>query len=94
MFHMVEPLQYWPFLSYHLGSPPKIECVCLNGGVIAIENGHTHNPLALWAVPVLVHIYIQVSVHIVADPQSVQLRNATTTKSFGFIECCVILGFY
>ena len=62
-----------------------------------IENGRMCNPLTLCSVPALVHV--QVCVHIPGDPQSVQLRNATTdlfdvgffsvnflieTKVFGF----------
>ena len=32
-----------------------------------IENGHTHNPLTRWTLPVLVHV--RVWVHILGDPQ-------------------------
>ena len=56
---------------------PKTECGCLYGGVI--ENGRARNPLTLCNVPVLVHV--QVWVHVPGDPQSVELRNATTTTS-------------
>ena len=51
------------------------ECGCLHGGVI--ENGCSRNPLTLCSVPVLVHVHVWV--HILGDPQSVQLRKATTT---------------
>ena len=57
--------------------PLKMECGCLHGGVI--ENGHTHNPLTLWTLSVLVHV--RVWVHILGDAQSVQLRNGTTTTT-------------
>ena len=50
-----------------------MKCGCLHGGEIV--NGRACNPLS--SVPVLVHV--QVWVHIQGDPQSVQLRNATTT---------------
>ena len=53
-----------------------MECGCLCGGVI--ENGRTCNPVTLGSVPALVHV--QVWVHILGDPQSVQLRNAATPK--------------
>ena len=45
---------------------------CLHGGVI--ENGRTRNPPTLRSVLVLVQVWV----HIPGDPQSVQLRNATT----------------
>ena len=57
------------------GFPLKTECGCLHGRVF--ENGGARNPLTLCSVLVLVHV--QVWVHIPGDPQSVQLRNATTT---------------
>ena len=57
--------------------PPKAECGCLLGGVI--ENGRTGNPLTLWTAPVLVPVWVWV--HILGDPHSVQLRNATTTRT-------------
>ena len=57
--------------------PPKMECDCLHGEVI--ENGRARNPLTLCSVPTLVHV--QVWVHKPGDPQSVQLRNATTATS-------------
>ena len=50
----------------------KTECGYLHGRVP--ENGRTCNPLALWTAP----IQVQVWVHILGDPQIVQLRNATT----------------
>ena len=53
------------------------ECGCLHGGVI--ENGRTHQSLTLCSVPVLVHVGVWM--FIPGDPQSVQLRNATTTKT-------------
>ena len=53
----------------------KMECGCLHAGVT--ENGRTGNPLALCSVPVLVQVWV----HILGDPQSVQLRNATTTTA-------------
>ena len=56
--------------------PLKMECGCLRTWRV-IENGRTRIPLTLCNVPVLVHV--QVWVHILGDPQSVQLRNATTT---------------
>ena len=49
---------------------------CMAG---VIENGCARNPLTLCTVPVLVHV--RVWVHIPGDPQSVQLRNATTTAT-------------
>ena len=62
---------------YH---PPKMECGCLQGGVIG--NGRTRNLLALCSVPVLVHV--QVWVHIPGDPQSAKLRNAATKTTLLF----------
>ena len=69
--------------------PPKSECGCLHGGVI--ENGRIRNPLTLCSVPVLVPV--QVWVHILGDPQNVQLRNATTNLStvVVYVHCLVAL---
>ena len=53
-----------------------MECGCLHGWVT--ENGRARNHLTLCSVHVLVHV--QVRVHTPDDPQSVQLRNATTTS--------------
>ena len=50
-------------------NPLKMEC-----GVI--ENGRTHNPLTQWTVPV--PGVVLVWVHILGDPHSAKLRNATT----------------
>ena len=44
-----------------------------------IENGRTRNHLTLWTASVVVHV--QVWEHILGDPQSVQLRNATKTTT-------------
>ena len=49
---------------------------CLHGRVI--ENSQTRNPLTLCSVHVRVWVYI------LGDPQSVQLRNTTTTITFTF----------
>ena len=59
----------------HMEHPLKTECGCLHGGVI--ENSRARNPLTLCSVHAIVHV--QVWVHIPGDPQSVHLRNATTT---------------
>ena len=47
------------------------------------KRSHTCNPLTLWTVPVLVHVWVWV--HTLGDPQKVQLRNATTSilSSYG-----------
>ena len=58
--------------------PPQTECGGLHDGVI--ENGRTCNPLTIWTVLVLV--LVQVRVYVLGDPQSVQLRNATTTVTY------------
>ena len=52
---------------------PKMECGCLHGGEIG--NGCTRNPLTQCSV------CVRVWVHILGGPQSVQLRNATTTAT-------------
>ena len=57
-------------------NPPKTECGCLYGGVIG--NGRTRNPLTLCSVSICT---CTVWVRIPGDPQSVQLRNATTTTA-------------
>ena len=46
-----------------------------------IENGRTRNPLTLWTV--LVHVWV----YILDDPQSVQLRNATTAGKKRILLC-------
>ena len=55
----------------------KTKCGCLHGRVI--ENGHTHDRLTLWTVRVCVHVCVWV--HILCDPQSVQLRGTTTATT-------------
>ena len=67
-------------------NPPKTECDCLHGGVI--ENVRTRKPLTLWTVPVPVLVWV----HILGDPQSVQLRDATTATFR--IKICVTLNEY
>ena len=52
-----------------------------------IENGRARNPLTLCSVPALVHV--QVLVHIPGNPQSVHLRNASTTSFFLFFVMSV-----
>ena len=49
----------------------------IHGGVI--ENGRTRNPLTLRTVPTLV--LVRVWVQILGDPQTAQLRKATTTTT-------------
>ena len=43
--------------------PPKTECGCLHGGVT--ENGHTHHPLTLRSVAVVVTVWVPIP----GDPQ-------------------------
>ena len=50
-----------------------------------MKNCCTRNPLTLCIVPAVV--YVRVWLHIPGDPQSVQLRNATTTTTLRNAEC-------
>ena len=51
---------------------------------MVIESCRTRNPLTPWTVPVLVHVRCGCTYVIPGDPQSVQLRNATTTPALFF----------
>ena len=72
LLHYIIHLLVYSFT--YLPSEDGVRLPTLRG---VFENGRTRNPLTLCSVPVLVHV--QVWVHIPGDPQSVQLRNATTT---------------
>ena len=61
-------------------------CGCRHGGEIV--NGRSRNHLTLWTVPILVHV--RVWVHILGDPQSVQMRNATTTQAKCVCVCVCV----
>ena len=66
-------------LVYHhdLEHPPKTECGCRHGRVI--ENGRTRNHHTLWTVWLWVRI--------LGDPQSIHLRNPTSTTTWPGVSC-------
>ena len=80
----------WTSLSSRAswGSGCVVPCVGIEQWLVAlsyqnhtvfIENCRTHNPLILWTVHLYLYMWQCTWVHIPGDPQSVELRNATTT---------------
>ena len=79
-----------PSLVRQSSSMLRTSRICLSSSMLSTsplrtwsESESIRNPLTLRSVPVLVHV--QVWVHIPGDPQSVQLRNATTTTYFTYL---------
>ena len=75
-------MQPWKAPDTNKPNSPKRE-IKSSEDCTMIQNGCTRNPLTLWTMPIL---DIQVWVHILRDPQSVQLRNATATAYTGHIN--------